>query len=46
MVTRRGLAGIAAALALWGASASAQGTLKIGATNPPTILQNYPLTCP
>lgn len=34
MVTRRGLAGIAAALALWGAPASAQGTLKIGAINP------------
>ena len=34
MVTRRGLAGIAAALALWGAPALAQGTLKIGAINP------------
>lgn len=34
MVTRRGLASIAAAFALWGVPASAQGVLKIGVVNP------------
>jgi len=34
MVSRRGLAGILAAVALWGTPASAQSVLRIGAVNP------------